>query len=292
MRNSAISDSSEASIVVHGGAGKVRTGSIEERLAGCREAAIAGWDILTSQGSAMDAVTAAVVVLENNPLFNAGVGAPLNADGEIELDASIMDGASLKAGAVGAVMGVKNPIELARRVLEDGRHVLLVGEGARQFARQQGMRECAMEDLVTQRQVERWQAEHGTVGCVACDAQGRLAAATSTGGLFGKRPGRVGDSAIIGAGTFANHAAAVSCTGIGEAILLTTLARVVADYVGSGVCPAHAAKRAMALLKEKTGSEGGLIVVDQRGRIGTAHDAEHMPVCSISSTNHTPLTNT
>ncbi|MDH3282136.1 MAG: isoaspartyl peptidase/L-asparaginase family protein [Gammaproteobacteria bacterium] len=276
------------SIVVHGGAGRVATDSIDARLAGCREAALRGWETLEHGGSALDAVTAAVLELEDNPLFNAGTGAPLNSAGEIELDASIMDGARRKAGAVGAVQRIKNPIALARRVLEDGRHVLLVGLGAEVFARERGISECPAEDLVTADQARRWSEKYGTVGCVARDAHARLAAATSTGGLLGKRPGRVGDSAIIGAGTFADQHVAVSCTGIGEAIMVAMLAKVAADESRSGLTPTDATRRALSKFKTLTGSEAGVILIDKKGRVAWLHNAPHMPVCAITSASGTP----
>ncbi|MDH3639192.1 MAG: isoaspartyl peptidase/L-asparaginase family protein [Gammaproteobacteria bacterium] len=276
------------SIVVHGGAGQVAKDSVDARLVGCREAARRGWQILERGGSALDAVTAAVMELEDNPLFNAGTGAPLNAEGEIELDASIMDGAHLKAGGVGAVKRIKNPIALARRVLDDGQHVLLVGSGAVTFAREQGITECAADELVTGKQARKWSDKYGTVGCVACDGQARLASATSTGGLFGKRPGRVGDSAIIGAGTFADRHVAVSCTGIGESIMVAMLAKVAAGESGSGLAPTAAAQHALTHFESLTGSEAGLIVVDGSGRTGWAHNAAHMPVCAITSLSDAP----
>ncbi len=276
-------------IVVHGGAGAVSEASIEARLNGCREAALRGWEILAQGGSALDAVTAAVVSLEDNPLFNAGTGSPLNAAGEIELDASIMDGARGRAGAVGAVKRIRNPIALARRVLEDGKYVLLVGDGGTRFAQEQGITLCEHSELVTEKQKRRWNEKFGTVGCVALDDQTRFAAATSTGGLFGKRPGRVGDSAIIGAGTWADSNVAVSCTGIGEAIMVAMLARVAAQESVSRRAEA-AVENAMREFETVTGSEAGLILADRSGRVAWAHNARHMPVCAITSASPAPRT--
>ena len=184
------------SIIVHGGAGPIKDDSLPARLDGCKAAAQAGWQILTQGGSALDAVEAAVVALEDNPLFNAGTGSTLNSLGEVEMDAAIMEGATLRAGAVAAVSGIKNPIRLARRVMEDGRHVMLAGEGALLFAREIGFRECALESLIVDSERQRWESKHGTVGCVAFDRTGTLAVATSTGGIFNKLPGRVGDSPL------------------------------------------------------------------------------------------------
>ncbi len=180
------------SIIVHGGAGPIKDESLPARLEGCKAAALAGWKILEQGGTSLDAAEAAVVVLEDNPLFNAGTGSTLNSLGKVEMDAAIMEGASLRAGAVAAVSGIKNPIKLARRVMEDGRHVMLAGEGALMFARQIGFPECPPESLIIDRERKRWDNKHGTVGCVAFDSTGKLAVATSTGGIFNKaaRPSR------------------------------------------------------------------------------------------------------
>ena len=234
---------------MHGGAGHFPQQQTAERLAGCKQAAQVGWRVLEREGTALDAVEAAGVALEDNPLFNAGTGAPLNSAGAIELDAAIMDGRTLASGAVAAVRHVKNPITLARKVLEDGRHVLLVGEGAHRFARESGMAECANEDLKIEAQCQRWQHEHGTVGCVTLDAMGRVAAGTSTGGLFNKLPGRVGDSPLIGCGTYANDVGGVSCTGIGEAIIRIVLGKIAVDFLLESVAPEEAARRAVSLLE-------------------------------------------
>lgn len=185
---------SRPAIIVHGGCGKVEQSSIPERLQAVEEAAKAAWKLLLAGGSAVDAVEAAVLVLEDNPLFNAGTGSALNSEGRIEADAAIMDGARLDTGAVAAVTGIANPIRLARRVMEVGPPVFLVAKGAEQFARSQGMAQCPLERLVTSHRRQEWEDEHGTVGASACDTVGRLAAATSTGGHFNKLPGRVGDS--------------------------------------------------------------------------------------------------
>ncbi len=268
-------------VVVHGGAGRVPEGSLSARLAGCRRAAEIASTRLRAGGAALDAVQDAVVTLEDNPLFNAGVGAALNRDGEVELDASIMDGARLAAGAVGAVRNIRNPIILARRVLDDGRHILLAGPDATSFAGAAGIAECTAEELITDQQQERWRAHHGTVGCVVMDARGDLAAATSTGGITGKLPGRVGDSALIGCGTYADEVAAVSCTGLGEAIIRVVLGKSVADLVRAGTPPQQAAEHGVALLAARTNGECGVIVVDRQGRIGYAHNAACMPVCFV-----------
>jgi L-asparaginase / beta-aspartyl-peptidase len=270
-------------IIVHGGAGPLRDDSLSARLDGCKEAALAGWQILQRDGSALDAVETAVVSLEDNPLFNAGTGSTLNSRGEVEMDAAIMAAESLRVGAVGAVPRIKNPIKLARRVLEDGRHVLLAGEGALAFAREVGIPQCSPQSLIVDKKRKQWQEKHGTVGCVAFDRFGNIAVATSTGGIFGKLPGRVGDSPLPGCGTYADERGGVSCTGDGEAIIRVLLAKATLDFLRVGVEPETAAKQAVALLAEKTSSTGGLIIIDSRGKIGYARNTSHMPVCFVTN---------
>jgi beta-aspartyl-peptidase (threonine type) len=269
-------------IIVHGGAGPIRDESLAARFEGCKAAAIAGWKVLEPGGCALDAAEAAVVVLEDHPLFNAGTGSTLNGLGKIEMDAAIMEGAHLRAGAVGAVSGIKNPIKLARRILEDGRHVMLACEGALFFARQIGFPEVDPDLLIVEREKKRWESSHGTVGCVALDSTGHIAAATSTGGIFNKLPGRVGDSPLLGCGTYAEENGAASCTGHGEAIMRVVLAKSAVDQLKDGMDPQAAAQKAVELLAAKTGSSGGIILMDQRGKIGYARNTTHMPVCSIA----------
>jgi beta-aspartyl-peptidase (threonine type) len=242
-----------------------------------------GWAILATGGSALDAVQKAVEVLEEDPLFNAGTGAVLNVAGRVQLDASIMVGHSRVAGAVAAVTGFRHPIRIARRLLDEGRHVLLVGEGARSYAVQGGIAECPEEELIVERQRRRWSERHGTVGCVAVDLHGHTAAATSTGGIPDALQGRVGDSALIGCGTYATDLGAVSCTGVGEAIIHVGLARSALELLAAGREPAAAAAEAVAHLAAITGDEAGLIVVDRHGRIGHARNSRHMPVCRIAA---------
>src|SRR5512138_1929757 len=278
-----------ATLIVHGGAGDLGPddpassgGADAPRLEGVRRACAAGWAILGGGGSALDAVEAAVRILEDDPTFNAGTGATLGSTGEIELDASIMDGAALRCGAVAAVRDVKNPVTLARAVMERSEHVLLAGDGASAFAREVGIPAHPGSLLVTSRQRARWEAArragparpgHGTVGAVARDAAGHLAAATSTGGTSMKRPGRVGDTPLVGCGTYADDAlAAVSCTGHGERIIQLTLARHAADLVGAGHSATYAARHAVALLGSRVAGEGGLIVVGPTGIPGFAYN--------------------
>lgn len=280
-------------IIVHGGAGRVREEEWAGHQEGCREAALHGWRCLTQGGSALDAVEQAVAFLEDHPLFNAGKGSTLNAEGEVEMDASLMDGETLQAGAVGVVKNIRNPIRLARRILEDGRHILLVGEGALRFARQVGVETCDDAELIVERQRERWRRRGGitggTVGAVALDSRGGLAAATSTGGLFGKRAGRVGDSALVGCGTYADQLlGAASATGDGEAIIRVVFAKTAVDLLTGGGHPLEAARAAIEILGRRGRGEGGIILLDRAGRIGYAHNTPHMPCAFMDGTSGSP----
>jgi beta-aspartyl-peptidase (threonine type) len=273
-------------IIVHGGAGRIRAEELPQRLDGCKVAAQAGWKIMQQGGSSLDVAEAAVVALEDNPLFNAGTGSTLNSLGQVEMDAAVMEGETLRAGAVAAVQGIKNPIKLARRVMEDGRHLLFAGDGALLFAREIGFPQCDPEALIVEAERARWQEKHGTVGCVALDAGGKIAVATSTGGIFNKLPGRVGDSSLIGCGTYANEYGGVSCTGQGEAIIRIVMAKTTLDFLKEGVDPKAAAQQAIALLAQKTGGNAGLIIIDGRGNIGYARNTGHMPVAFIESSGY------
>lgn len=268
-------------LIVHGGAGQIRDDSLPERLDGCKAAALAAWDILAQNGSALDAAEAAVMVLEDNPLFNAGTGSTLNQIGNVEMDAAIMDGDLLRVGAVAAVQRIKNPIKLARRVMEDGRHVILGSEGALMFAREIGFPECSPESLIVEHERKRWAEKYGTVGCVVLDANGKIAVATSTGGIFNKLPGRIGDSPLPGCGTYADDRGGVSCTGLGEAIIRVVLGKTAIDFLADGIDPNAAARKSLELLEAKTGAQAGLIMIDCHGRIGYARNTTHMPVCFI-----------
>ena len=275
------------SLILHGGAGVQDQTQRQNREGGLRRAFEDAWAILQQHGSALDAVVRAVVELENDPVFNAGVGACLTEDGSAELDASLMEGTSLQVGAVGAVRTVRNPILLAKAVMESQRHVFLVGEGAERFAREHGLPVTEQEALITPRQRQRWQQSRqespGTVGAVARDRHGHLAAATSTGGMANKVAGRIGDSAIIGAGTYADDAlGAGSATGKGESIIRTTLTRTAVEWLRDARDPTWAAQRAIELLEKRTQSEAGLILIDALGRIGYAHNAPAMSVAFLS----------
>jgi L-asparaginase / beta-aspartyl-peptidase len=273
------------SIIVHGGAGADPVEGREELHQGIRAAVEAGWSVLVSGGRALDAVEQAVRVLEDHPWFNAGRGSVLTSAGTVEMDASVMEGDRLACGAVGALSGIANPVTVARRLLDAGGHVLLVGTGAVEFARSAGIPGCDPESLVTERQRRR-HAETveratigGTVGAVALDRHGTVAAATSTGGLADKRPGRVGDSALIGCGTYADSTiGGVSSTGDGEAIIRVVLARRALDYLKDADDPDYAARLAVDLLVEEGRGRGGVILLDWRGRLGWAHSTPLMPV--------------
>jgi beta-aspartyl-peptidase (threonine type) len=264
-------------IAIHGGAGALSrremTKTIQARYHAALERALeAGHSILKEGGTSLDAVCAAVVVMEDSPLFNAGRGACYNADGKHELDASVMEGAALRAGAVAAATRIRNPVLGARAVMEKCRHGMLVGRAADRFAAKQGLRLEKPDYFHTASRLaalrEKRKGHHGTVGAVALDGNGNLAAATSTGGYTGKMPGRVGDSPIIGAGTYAdNRACAVSGTGLGEAFMRGVLAHEVAvrmRYLNESV--EAAAKVAIANLSALKG-DGGLIALDRDGNI-------------------------
>jgi beta-aspartyl-peptidase (threonine type) len=269
-------------IVVHGGAGERHADdNAHQAQGGCLVAARAGHAVLEKGGSALDAVVAAVTVLENDPQFNAGRGSALNADGEVEMDASVMTG-DLQAGAVAAVKGIANPVQLARLVMEKSKHVLFAAEGAHRFARAHGVPFVDPTSLITERARKRL-ASLGTVGAVARDKQGRLAAATSTGGTTGKRPGRVGDTPLIGCGTYADdEAGACSCTGLGEAIIKVTLARAAVDRLRLGEDPNAVAAAVTATLRRAHG-EGGLILIDAKGRFGLGFNTQRMARAWVSS---------
>ena len=269
-------------IAIHGGAGVMRRdepGAAHRAV--LEEALEAGYDILRANGSSLDAVAAAVVVLEDSPLFNAGRGSCFTADGEIEMDASIMDGATLRAGAVAAVRRIRNPILAARLVMEKTRHVLLAGAGAERFARQQGLRLESQSYFRTAKRLAALRKNlkdyHGTVGAVALDSDGRLAAATSTGGYTGKMPGRVGDSPLIGAGTYADdRACAVSGTGLGEAFIRAAVGHDVCARMLYAKASLASAARAALESVANVGGDGGLIAVDRRGNVAMPFNSEGM----------------
>jgi isoaspartyl peptidase/L-asparaginase-like protein (Ntn-hydrolase superfamily) len=263
---------SEPAIAVHGGAGTWALDAHEAACAGAARAVEAGYAILAAGGTALDAVQSAVLVLEDDPIFNAGRGAALTEEGGAELDASMMRGSDRAAGAVAAMRGIRNPVLAARAVLEDGRHVLLAGDAAGAFARRAGVPGAAEEWHVTPAQQRALAgdgtASEGTVGAVARDARGCLAAATSTGGISGKRPGRVGDSPLVAAGTWADDATvAVSCTGDGEAIIRAALAHEIDALVRHVGLDLEAACAAAIGSLARYGGTGGVVALGCAGAV-------------------------
>lgn len=267
---------------------------VDAHLNGVRNAMSAGWQVLQRGGSALDAVEETVVVLENDEAFDAGRGSFLNRDGKVQLDALIMDGATLRAGGVGCVEHLANPVRAARKILSESAHVYFVAEGAEKFAAEHGLPLCKNEELIIPREVERlrqYQAHlgeekpnifapemsHDTVGALALDRDGNIAAATSTGGTLNKAPGRLGDSSLIGCGCYAdNESAAASTTGWGEPIMKLVLAKWSADRVRSGSFPEWVAKEAISHLEERVKGHGGIILLDTQGRYGIAHNTPRM----------------
>lgn len=278
-------------LIVHGGSGDIPDADVEPHRRGVAVAAHVGWEVLLKGGSALDAVEAAIVVMEDDPAFDAGTGSVLNRAGEIEMDASIMDGATLDAGAVAGVQRVKNPIRLARRVMES-EVTFLIARGAEQFAQQVGIPLSENAALRTPEQIANWQeclanppapaqarfvSPQGTVGCVAVDRDGKIAAGTSTGGMTFKRVGRVGDSPLIGAGVYADHLlGGASATGWGEAITRVVLSKVAVDALAGGREPSEAARAAIERLATRVGGTGGVILADTAGRVGHWYNTSRM----------------
>jgi beta-aspartyl-peptidase (threonine type) len=283
-------------LLVHGGAWAIPDDQIEAHLNGVRNARSAGWRVLERGGTAIEAVEAAIVVMEDDPTFDAGRGSFLNADGKVQLDALMMCGATLRAGGVGCVEHVRNAIQAARKVLEESPHVYLVAEGAERFAAKHGIELIDNSELVVPREVEllkvaKEKAARGevheifaseeyasdTVGAVALDKQGNVAAGTSTGGTLNKTPGRVGDSSLIGCGCYAdNESAAISTTGWGEPMMKLVIAKWTADQVLNGADPQPAATDAIMYLKRRLNGHGGMIVLDAKGRYGISHNTPRM----------------
>lgn len=289
-------------MLVHGGAWAIPGDVVESHLQGVRAAAAAGYAVLQRGGSCLDAVEAAVVTMEDDETFDAGRGSFLNMDGRVQLDACMMDGATLRAGGVGCVEHIRNPIRAAKKILADSPHVYFVGSGAERFAQEHGLDLCANDDLIIPREVERLREakqqgylqmpdefgpmrSHDTVGAVALDQHGNIAAGTSTGGTLNKAPGRVGDSSLIGCGCYAdNLSAAVSTTGWGEPMMKLVLSKWTADRVEQGAIPQEAAQRALYYLKSRLQGHGGIILIDTRGRIGIAHNTPRMAWALASPT--------
>jgi len=278
-------------LVVHGGSWEIPDALVDAHRRGCDVALAVGLDRLRGGASALDAVEAAVRSLESDPTFDAGYGTFLNRDGVVELDAGLMDGESLASGAVASVTGVPHPVTLARRVLERGVDRLVVGPGAEALAVEYGVETVDPDALVTEEKRAWWRAHRdrpstaifepqpcGTVGAVALDASGRIAAATSTGGLPGKRRGRVGDSPLVGSGFYADSATGgASASGHGEAIMTVGLSRLVVERLAHESTPAAAAATAIAALASpRVRGVGGVIVLDVTGRFGVAFNTSRM----------------
>jgi beta-aspartyl-peptidase (threonine type) len=307
-------------LIVHGGAWDIPDAAVPTCKSGCQRALTAGWRILEAGGSALDAVEAAVVILEDDPVFDAGYGSHLNFDGRVECDAIVMDGSTLRAGAVATLQHVRNPVRLARKILENCPHMMLVAEGAERFAHEQGIKLCANEELVTDAEREAWSKckmdkhasafhrghEQGTVGAVALDRNGQLFAATSTGGTCCKLPGRVGDSPLIGCGCYADQeSGGVSCTGYGEAIMKIVMAKTATDLLrhspeGNKTVAAlssqptalpqtktasamAAARASVDILASRTRATGGLILLDRDGNPGWAFNTPRMSYGYVQS---------
>lgn len=275
-------------IIVHGGAKTITDEKVAANHAGCTAAAEAGWAVLISGGSAAEAVEAAIRVLEADPTFNAGLGATLNSDGEVELDAAIMEG-SLSWGAVAAVQGIRHPISVARKIMDD-KPRLLVARGAERFAVDCDAEMCKKEDLIAEEQWQQWKEDRevidrpNTIGCVALDASGILAAGTSTGGTTKQQQGRVGDTALVGSGLYAdNKLGACSTTGDGESIIPVVLAKTAIDFLSGDRHPDEAAQMAIDALVSKVKGEAGCILIDHQGRLGWAYNSSHMAVAYMTA---------
>jgi beta-aspartyl-peptidase (threonine type) len=265
-------------IIVHGGAGIIHDGEIEAYRQGCYNAALAGWEVLKNGGTAMDAVEAAIHILEDDPTFDAGCGSYPNLDGEVEMDAIIMDGKTLENGAIAAIQRVQHPISVARLVMEKTKHSLLVAKGAERFAREQGIPEYPEEKLIppprTEKQDER---PYNTVGAVALDQAGNLVAGTSTGGTKNKMPGRVGDSPLIGSGCYAdNLLGAASSTGVGEDMMKIIFCKTACDEMGKDLSAQESADKVVQYLINRVNGEGGIILIDRDGRTGYAFSTQRM----------------
>jgi beta-aspartyl-peptidase (threonine type) len=283
-------------LLIHGGAWAMPDDAVAAHENGIANALAAGYTMLERGASAVDAVEAAVAVMEDDETFDAGRGSFLTQDGRVQMDALLMNGENLRTGGVACVERLRNPIRAARLVLDKSPHVYFVGTGAERFARQHGMALCDNMELVIPREQERLykaqEAEqaglpdetfsgsldsHDTVGAVALDLRGNIAAGTSTGGTLNKAPGRVGDSSLIGCGCYAdNLTAAVSLTGWGEPIMKLVLGKWAVDRVAAGASPDEAAHEAIDYLFERLGGHGGIILLDADGRVGLAHNTPRM----------------
>ncbi len=285
------------SIIVHGGAWDIPDVLAEPHEKGCESAAAVGFDALTAGGSAVDAVVDAVASMEDDPIFDAGVGSVLNQSGQVELDAIVMDGSSLRSGAVAAIQFVRNPIRIARRIMDDTQYSLLVGDGALDFATKSGFKKCSAEDLLVGRELEDYKefirtgvlrtkmhfAGRGdTVGACAVDSEGHVASATSTGGIPRKPAGRVGDSPLVGCGAYADDkVGAASATGWGEQVMAVVMSKTALDISKAGSDPEAACASAVSILKDRVNGFGGVIMVDIHGKVGLCHNTPRMAYAYI-----------
>lgn len=281
----------EPVIVVHGGAWAIPDEEVNAHLEGVRRAAEVGWRVLKERDNSLDAVERAVMLMEDDPTFDAGVGSFLNAEGGVDLDAAIMEGSKLKAGAVASVNRVRNPVRLARLIMERTEHVLFVGEGAHKLASSFGLELIDPSELVVERERRRWEEfrargltprrafeKDSTVGAVALDSKGRFAAALSTGGSPYRMVGRVGDVPLIGAGLYADDSkGAAACSGHGESIIKVVLAKSAVDMLALGLSAMEAARASVSLL-ERVGGRGGIILLDRNGEVGYYYSTPRMAI--------------
>ncbi|XP_069691699.1 isoaspartyl peptidase/L-asparaginase-like isoform X7 [Periplaneta americana] len=286
-------------MLVHGGAGDIPDNRVQQKIDGVCRAAKKGYAVLTSGGSVIDAVQAAVQVMEDDEAFNAGYGSVLNEDGEVEMDAIVMEGRDLKTGAVGAIKNVAHPVDVARLVMEKTPHVLLVGEGAKKFANDQGIPDVPVGYLVTKfakqslAQIKSGNGTPtselggvGTVGAVAVDTDGHLAVATSTGGTSGKMVGRVGDTPLPGCGGFADDdVGAVSTTGHGESIMRFCLAHTILELMKQGKFANEATKDACEAMTERVGDTAGAITLSNKGEVGISFTSRRMAWAYVTGEN-------
>ncbi len=295
-----------SAIIVHAGAWDIPDDRIQSHKDGCLKALLNGWNVLKEGGSAEEAVEEAIKAFEDNPEVDSGRGSGLNATGIIEMDASMMNGTTFRAGAVAAVRNILNPISLARKVMNESEHVLLVGEGANQFAREVGIQECSADELVVERERKKWleftrdrraetianSMDHAdTVGAVALDSSGTIVAGTSTGGTPQKLHGRVGDSPLIGCGTYADSSVGgISCSGRGENIIKVVLAKTVIDFLSENEGdPQQAAEDGISLLEKKVKGTGGVIVIGRGGKVGCAYNTPRFARAYLASEMGEPV---
>lgn len=296
-------------LAVHGGAWDIPDELVEPHREGLQRSLNAGWTALLRGGTAVDAVEAAIVTMEDDEAFDAGRGSFINQAGEVELDASIMDGRTMRAGAVAGVQNIRNPIRLARKIMDESEHVLLAGMGAVRFAREHGLSTCSQDDLITDRELQRWRETQrrgggsvkdafrrkkvpaDTVGAVALDAAGDFASGTSTGGVPNKYPGRVGDSPLIGCGTYAeNGLGGVSTTGWGEAMIRVVMAKSVLDTLERNQAgPQAAAEEGIRMLERKVQGFGGVVVLGRSGAVGLAFNTPRMARGYMTAAMDTPV---